>query len=80
VRGCDRGLRCGLTSPGGSNPEALCVDSLRHGFTTAIPGNAAAITDLQGLLGHQSVSTTQIYAGMVDKRARSSLEALGFGT
>jgi site-specific recombinase XerD len=42
--------------------------------------NGAAITDLQSLLGHASVSTTQIYAKMVDARARKSLEALSFGT
>ncbi len=57
----------------------LCFHALRHTFGTAYLSGGAAITDLQGLLGHRSVSTTQIYARMVDSRARASLEALDFG-
>jgi len=72
--------RFALRRAGLADREGLCFHSLRHSFATAYLENGAAITDLQGLLGHQSVSTTQIYAGMVDKRARTSLEALGFGT
>jgi len=72
--------RFALKRAGLADREGLCFHSLRHTFATAFLENGAAITDLQGLLGHHSVSTTQIYAGMVDKRARTSLEALGFGT
>jgi integrase len=72
--------RFALKRAGLADREGLVFHSLRHSFATAYLEGGAAITDLQGLLGHQSVSTTQIYAGMVDKRARTSLEALGFGT
>ncbi len=72
--------RFALRRAGLADREGLVFHSLRATFATAYLEGGAAITDLQGLLGHQSVSTTQIYAGMVDKRARTSLEALGFGT
>jgi site-specific recombinase XerD len=39
----------------------------------------AAVTDLQALLGHASLSTTQIYARAVDARTRASVEALSYG-
>ena len=80
-----------LPAQGAENPRPLGIirDSAlcrlcrarhkRHSFATAYLENGAAITDLQGLLGHQSITTTQIYAAMVDKRARASLEALQFG-
>ena len=60
--------------------KGLVFHSLRHSFATAFLQNGAAITDLKELLGHQSITTTQIYAGMVDRRARASLEALEFGS
>jgi len=72
--------RFALKRAGLADREGLCFHSLRHTMATAYLEGGAAITDLQGLLGHQSVSTTQVYAAMVDKRARTSLEALGFGT
>jgi site-specific recombinase XerD len=69
-----------LKRAGLGDRDGLVFHSLRHSFATAYLEGGAAITDLQGLLGHQSITTTQIYAKMVDKRARASLEALGFGT
>ena len=36
------------------------------------------MTDLQGILGHASIVTTQIYARMVDARTRASVEALSY--
>ena len=63
-----------------SGRKGLVFHSLRHTFATAYLEGGAAITDLQGLLGHASISTTQIYVGMVDKRARASLDALSFGS
>ena len=36
-------------------------------------GHGAAVTDLQGVLGHASLTTTQIYAQMADRRTRDSL-------
>ena len=45
----------------------------------AVAGGGAAVTDLQGILGHTDLTTTQIYAHMVDTRARASLVALDYG-
>jgi integrase/recombinase XerD len=53
--------------------------ALRHSFACHFLENGAAVTDLQALLGHSSLATTQIYAGMVDRRTRASVEALDFG-
>ena len=52
---------------------------LRHSFACHFLEGGAAVTDLQAVLGHSSLSTTQIYAGMVDRRTRASVEALDFG-
>jgi hypothetical protein len=37
------------------------------------------VTDLQSLLGHSSLATTQVYAKMVDSRTRASVQALDYG-
>jgi integrase/recombinase XerD len=63
-----------------ANRQGLVFHSLRHTFAAHYLENGAAVTDLQGLLGHASLSTTQVYASMVDQRARASLEALDFET
>jgi site-specific recombinase XerD len=53
---------------------------LRHSFACHFLENGAAVTDVQALLGHSSLTTTSIYAQMIDKRTRASVEALNFGT
>ena len=65
--------RAGLAQ---KNPTPHC---LRHTFACHFLEGGAAITDLQGLLGHASLSTTQVYTRMVDTRTRASVEALDFG-
>ena len=77
-RQADRYVRA-LKRAGLADRKELVFHSLRHSFATAYLAGGAAITDLQGILGHQSIETTQIYARMVDRRARASLEALEFG-
>jgi integrase/recombinase XerD len=52
--------------------------ALRHSFACHFLENGAAVTDLQALLGHSSLQTTSIYATMVDRRTRASVEALNF--
>jgi integrase len=52
--------------------------TLRHTFAVHFL-ERGAVTDLQGLLGHASLATTQVYAKMVDARSRESVEALDFG-
>ena len=51
---------------------------MRHTFAVHFLERGAAITDLQALLGHASLTTTQIYAQALDARTRSSVEALDF--
>jgi integrase len=41
--------------------------------------NGAAVTDLQAILGHVNLATTQVYARMVDERMRASIRALDNG-
>ena len=53
--------------------------ALRHAFACHFLEGGASVTDLQAMLGHASLVTTQIYATMVDQRTRKSVEALDFG-
>ena len=58
--------------------QGLCFHSLRHTFAVHFLEGGAAVTDLQGLLGHADLATTQIYARMMDSRTRESLLALDY--
>ncbi len=51
---------------------------LRHAFACHFLDAGAAVTDLQALLGHASLTTTSIYAKMVDRRTRESVAALNY--
>ena len=74
-----RAWNSALKRAGLAERTGLVFHSLRHSFATAYLQNGA-VTDLQELLGHSSLNTTQIYSAMVNKRARASLEALEFGS
>ena len=63
----------GITRPGSCH-------LFRHAAATQMLENGADIRSLQTFLGHAQITTTQIYAGMVDRRARASLEAVEFGS
>ena len=51
---------------------------MRHTFAVHFLEGGAAVTDLQAVMGHASLTTTQIYAQALDARTKASVEALDF--
>jgi integrase/recombinase XerD len=51
---------------------------LRHSCATHFLEGGGAITDLQSILGHSEITTTQVYAASVDERRRDSVLRLNF--
>jgi site-specific recombinase XerD len=59
--------------------QGISFHSTRHTFACHYLQNGAAVTDLQAILGHSNLATTQVYARMVDERMRASIRALDYG-
>ena len=55
----------------------LRIHDLRHSFASALVNKGVAIYDVQHLLGHQSIKTTQRYAHLDDKKLKESADQAG---
>jgi integrase/recombinase XerD len=52
---------------------------VRRTFACHYLQNGVAVTDLQAILGHSNLATTQVHTRMVDERMRASIRALDYG-
>lgn len=56
-------------------PAGALVHALRHTFATSLARNGASGTELQRLLGHESLATTQRYVDATAREVRQAARA-----
>jgi len=61
----------GSSAPGFST-RRITFHSMRHSFATLLAANGVDILTISKMLTHKSVKNTQIYAKVVDERAREA--------
>jgi site-specific recombinase XerD len=66
---CDRWLP-------GLGVEGVSCHALRHSFATELRRGGSDLKDIQDLLGHESLATTEIYLGPDPERLRSAVNRL----
>jgi site-specific recombinase XerD len=65
-----------LQKAGAKRPGISC-HALRHSFATHALANGARLIDISQVLGHSSVTTTQVYAQVVDREKHNPSKTLG---
>jgi site-specific recombinase XerD len=57
--------------------KEIHTHSLRHKFATDLVERGANVTEVQQLMGHENLNTTQVYLGVADTGLRNTINLLG---